>query len=97
VFDSSNLHLHDLVVGDGFRGRGRGWAKRMLRHLTHIARSFRYERISLVAVGGTAGFWSAHGYRTHREIALPAGYGPDAVYMSRLILHYLESGQASTL
>lgn len=83
VFSSSNLHLHDIVVGDGYRGRG--WAKRMLRHLTDTARSFRYERISLVAVGGTAGFWSAHGYRAHREIALPAGYGPDAVYMSRTI------------
>jgi len=84
VFRSSNLHLHDIVIGDGFRGRG--WAKRMLRHLTETARSFRYEQISLVAVGGTAGFWSAHGYRVHPEVAVPPGYGPDAVYMSRVIV-----------
>jgi ornithine decarboxylase len=83
VFRSSNLHLHDIVVGDEFRGRG--WAKRMLRHLTDTARSLRYERISLVAVGGTTGFWSAHGYRVHPEITLPTGYGADAVYMSRVI------------
>jgi ornithine decarboxylase len=83
VFRSSNLHLHDMVVGDEFRGRG--WAKRLLRHLTDTAMSSRYKRISLVAVGGTAGFWSAHGYRVHSDIALPAGYGPDAVYMSRVI------------
>ncbi|MFD9498949.1 GNAT family N-acetyltransferase [Streptomyces sp. NPDC060035] len=83
VFSSSNLHLHDIVIGDEFRGRG--WARRMLRHLTDTARSFRYEQISLVAVGGTTGFWSTHGYRPHPEIALPAGYGPDAVYMSRAI------------
>lgn len=83
VFSSSNLHLHDIVIGDEFRNRG--WAKRMLRHLTDTAISFRYERISLVAVGGTTGFWSAHGYRVHPEVALSAGYGADAVYMSRVI------------
>jgi len=84
VFRSSNLHLHDIVIGDGFRGLG--WAKRLLRHLTDTARSFRYERISLIAVGGTAGFWSARGYRVHPEVAVSPGYGPDAVYMSRVIV-----------
>jgi ornithine decarboxylase len=83
VFRSSNLHLHDIVIGDEFRGRG--WAKRMLRHLTDTAKSFRYERISLVAVDGTAGFWTAHGYHVHPEITLSDGYGPNAVYMSRVI------------
>ena len=83
VFRSSNLHLHDVVVGAGLRGRG--WARRMLRQLTDTARSFRYERISLVAVGGSAGFWSAQGYRAQPRVALPGGYGPDAVYMSRVI------------
>ncbi|MCX5141824.1 GNAT family N-acetyltransferase [Streptomyces sp. NBC_00338] len=83
VFRSSNLHLHDIVVADELRGRG--WAKRMLRQLTDTARSLRYERVSLVAVGGTADFWAARDYRVHPEIVLPAGYGPDAVYMSRAI------------
>ncbi|MFE7574201.1 GNAT family N-acetyltransferase [Streptomyces sp. NPDC057521] len=83
VFSSSNLHLHDLVIGS--ESRNRGWATRMVRHLTDAARALRYERISLIAVSGTAGFWSRHGYRPHPEVALPDGYGPDALYMSRAL------------
>ncbi|WP_372671787.1 GNAT family N-acetyltransferase [Amycolatopsis kentuckyensis] len=93
VFRSPNLHLHDIVVGDELRGRG--WAKRLLRHLTETARSFRYERISLIAVGGTTGFWAAQGYRAHPEVAVPAGYGPDAVYMSREIAGATENPRAA--
>ncbi|MFJ7629582.1 GNAT family N-acetyltransferase [Streptomyces sp. NPDC097595] len=84
VFSSSNLHLHDLVIGAEFRNRG--WATRMLRHLTDAAGALRFERISLIAVSGTAGFWSGHGYRPHPDVALPAGYGPDALYMSRALI-----------
>ncbi|WP_377273790.1 GNAT family N-acetyltransferase [Peterkaempfera sp. SMS 1(5)a] len=90
VHRSSNLHLHDIVIGDDFRRRG--WAKHLLRHLTDIASSSGYERISLVAVGGTTGFWSARGYHVHPEIPLPPGYGPDAVYMSRVIAGTTELG-----
>ncbi|BCJ52801.1 hypothetical protein Asp14428_42760 [Actinoplanes sp. NBRC 14428] len=57
----------------------------MLRHLTDTARSSEYEQISLIAVGGTSGFWSTHGYRPHPEVDVPPGYGPGAVYMSRPI------------
>lgn len=78
-----NLHLHDLVVAEEFRGRG--LACRLVRHLTVTAAMRRYERISLVAVGGSEAFWTARGYRTHREVAPPAGYGADAVYMSRTV------------
>ncbi|MGW3959576.1 GNAT family N-acetyltransferase [Amycolatopsis sp. NPDC005003] len=81
VFRSANLHLHDIVVAAGLRGRG--WGTRLLRHLTDAARSHRYERLSLIAVGGAAGFWAAQGFRAHPEVVLPDGYGPDAVYMSR--------------
>ncbi|GGS21327.1 N-acetyltransferase [Streptomyces aureoverticillatus] len=77
---SGNLHLHDLVVAEGFRGRG--LARRLLRHLTTAARAQTYERISLVAVAGSETFWAAQGYRAHREIPLPDSYGTDAVYMS---------------
>jgi ornithine decarboxylase len=81
VFESSNLHLHDLVVGDSFRGMG--WAKRMLRHLTATAESLGYSRISLVAVAGMDGFWSARDFEPHPDVALPEAYGKEAVYMSR--------------
>ncbi|WP_306298034.1 GNAT family N-acetyltransferase [Streptomyces sp. 13-12-16] len=80
AYDSRNLHLHDLVIADDLRGRGLGG--RLLRHLTLVARRSSYERISLVAVGGTAGFWAGHGYRPEPGAELPAGYGDGAVYMS---------------
>ena len=83
AYHSANLHLHDIVVSAELRGRG--WGTRLLRHLTDAARSFRYERISLIAVDGAAGFWSTRGFRAHPEVTLPAGYGPGAVYMSRPI------------
>ncbi|TCO47353.1 GNAT family N-acetyltransferase [Actinocrispum wychmicini] len=83
-FDSRNLHLHDLVIADRFRGGG--LASQLLGHLTDTARSNRYERMSLVAVAGSDAFWSANGFRAHSEVPLPRGYGDDAVYMSRSLL-----------
>lgn len=80
VFHSRNLHLHDLVVGEAHRGDG--LAGELLRRVTTAACAKRYQRISLVSVGGSEGFWSARGFHALREIALPASYGPDAVYMS---------------
>ncbi|MDQ1656607.1 MAG: ornithine decarboxylase [Cryptosporangiaceae bacterium] len=83
-FDTSNLHLHDLVIAKRYRGLG--LARRLLARLTATARDSGYGRISLVAVAGTAGFWSAQGYRGHPRVPVPAGYGPDAAYMSRTLV-----------
>jgi ribosomal protein S18 acetylase RimI-like enzyme len=83
TFRSPNLHLHDLVIAEGLRRRGLG--RRLLHHLTAAARSDVYNRISLVAVGGSDAFWLANGYREHPEIALPDSYGPNALYMSKAI------------
>ncbi|MFI2710578.1 GNAT family N-acetyltransferase [Micromonospora sp. NPDC018662] len=80
-FRSPNLHLHDLVVAPGYRRRGLGG--RLLTHLSTEARRQAYRTVSLVAVGDSAGFWTARGFRRHPEITLPAGYGPGAAYMSR--------------
>ncbi|MBE1574371.1 GNAT family N-acetyltransferase [Amycolatopsis roodepoortensis] len=81
--DSRNLHLHDLVVAKDFRRHG--LATRLVRHLTLRAVSLSYERISLVAVAGSGGFWSANGYQACPGAGFPAGYGEDAVYMSRAL------------
>jgi GNAT superfamily N-acetyltransferase len=81
VFHSRNLHLHDLVIAEEFRGRG--LAKSLLRHFTGTAGAKGYEGISLIAVSGSDTFWAANGYRAHREVTPPTGYGADAVYMSR--------------
>ncbi|MFF2963494.1 GNAT family N-acetyltransferase [Streptomyces sp. NPDC057963] len=83
VFHSRNLHLHDLVVAE--ESRGRGLAKRLLRHVMGTAAAKGYEEISLVAVSGSDTFWSANGYTARHEVAPPAGYGADAVYMSRTV------------
>ncbi|WP_327068887.1 GNAT family N-acetyltransferase [Kitasatospora sp. NBC_01250] len=80
---SRNLHLHDLVIAPGARGRRLG--TRLLAHLTATAAAKGYERISLVAVGGAHTFWAAHGFAAHPGIALPTGYGPDAHYMSSTV------------
>ncbi|WP_406277757.1 GNAT family N-acetyltransferase [Embleya sp. NBC_00896] len=83
AFRSPNLHLHDLVIAENLRGRG--LAKRLLRHLTTTAGSRAHERISLIAVGGSETFWSTNGYKAHHEVELPSSYGPNAVYMSRAV------------
>jgi ribosomal protein S18 acetylase RimI-like enzyme len=77
---SANLHLHDLVIAPELRDRG--WGRHLVRHLVSTGRSQAYERISLVSVGATAGFWAACGFRAHWRVVLPASYGPGAVYMS---------------
>jgi GNAT superfamily N-acetyltransferase len=79
----ANLHLHDLVVGEEFRGRG--WAGQLASHLTAVARSLRFETISLIAVGGSDRWWRTRGFQAHPEVSPPAGYGPGAVVMSRSI------------
>jgi len=75
-----NLHLHDIVVEE--RLRGRGWGLRLLNHLTLVAGSRGFERISLIAVGRSEPFWSARGFNVYPGIS-PDGYGANAVYMSK--------------
>ncbi|MEV8451614.1 GNAT family N-acetyltransferase [Streptomyces sp. NPDC052095] len=80
VFHSRNLHLHDLVVAEDLRRRG--LAGLLLGRLLTVAAAKGYATVSLVAVGGSDTFWAAQGFRAHRGITPPAGYGTGAVYMS---------------
>ncbi|KJK51700.1 hypothetical protein UK23_06215 [Lentzea aerocolonigenes] len=80
---SANLHLHDLVVAPDLRGRG--LAGKLLRHLTTVARDRDHDRVSLVAVGTSASFWAANGFRPCAAVTVPTGYGTNAVYMSKPI------------
>ncbi|MFF2010034.1 GNAT family N-acetyltransferase [Streptomyces sp. NPDC058195] len=80
VFHSRNLHLHDLVIAEDLRGRGLG--RVLLGRLVAVAGTKGYGTVSLVAVGGSDTFWAASGFRPHRDVTPPAGYGADAVYMS---------------
>ncbi|MFJ3789590.1 GNAT family N-acetyltransferase [Kitasatospora sp. NPDC090091] len=81
--DSRNLHLHDLVIAEELRGRD--VALRFVRHVRAEAQRQGFERISVVAVRRTDVLLAMLGYRTHREVAVPACYGPRAVYMSMAI------------
>jgi diaminopimelate decarboxylase/GNAT superfamily N-acetyltransferase len=81
--ESSNLHLHDMVISEDMRGRGLG--KFLLHHLMLTARARLFERISAVAVGGAETFWSANGFHAHRGADIPPSYGADAVYLSRSV------------
>ncbi|MEU2084365.1 GNAT family N-acetyltransferase [Streptomyces albus] len=83
VSGSRNLHLHDLVVAP--RLRRRGLAQRLLHHLTRTALARGYEQISLVAVGRSQRFWAARGFTPQPAAGTPAGYGKNAVYMSRAL------------
>ena len=81
TYRGTNLHLHDLVVAPGFRGRGRGAG--LVRTLTAAAQALGYRRISLVAVHGSTPFWAAQGFRAVPGVVVPAHYGPDAAYLAR--------------
>ncbi|MGQ4511090.1 GNAT family N-acetyltransferase [Streptomyces sp. DW26H14] len=83
TFESANLHLHDLVIAEDLRGRGLGG--HLLSHLTAVAATAGFERISLVAVGGSDTFWAGNGFTAHAEIVPTGDYGADAVYMSRTV------------
>ncbi|WP_316528552.1 GNAT family N-acetyltransferase [Kitasatospora brasiliensis] len=75
----SNLHAHDLVIAE--RARGRGLARRLMRHLEETGRAADRRTLSLVAVHGSQLVWARLGYRARPEIDLPASYGAEAVYM----------------
>ncbi|BBB01206.1 hypothetical protein RVR_8490 [Actinacidiphila reveromycinica] len=80
AFTSRKLHLHDLAIAGDARGRGLG--TRLLGRLTEAAREQGFDRISLIAVGGSHTFWSAHGFTARPGAVDVHGYGPDAVYMT---------------
>ncbi|MGW2229709.1 GNAT family N-acetyltransferase [Streptomyces formicae] len=80
---SRNLHLHDVVIAEDLRHQG--LARHLVGHLMETARAHGYERISLIAVGGSDTFWSARGFTAREGEAAPAGYGPGAVYMHRAV------------
>ncbi|MFD0346272.1 hypothetical protein ACFQ0M_09685 [Kitasatospora aburaviensis] len=65
--------------------RGRDVALRFVRHVRAQAQRQGFERISVVAVRRTDVLLAMLGYRTHREVPVPACYGPRAVYMSMAI------------
>jgi ribosomal protein S18 acetylase RimI-like enzyme len=81
VYSSQNLHVHDLVIAERYRGQG--LARRLLDQLMLVVEREGYQWLSLVAVSGSHFFWKAQGYDFCSEIVLPKSYGEGACYMSR--------------
>ncbi|WP_424216601.1 GNAT family N-acetyltransferase (plasmid) [Streptomyces sp. BI20] len=79
--DADNLHLHDIVVAAP--ARGRRLADLLLHELVDRARTRGHRTVSLVAVSGTAPYWTARGFTPRPADPAPTGYGPDAVPMTR--------------
>lgn len=78
------LYLHDLALLPAARGTGAGRAA--VQYLAALARSLGLPTVSLVAVGGTSGFWERVGFATVSvpDLAPVLGtYDPGARYMVR--------------
>lgn len=76
--ENADYYLHDIALLPHTRGSGAG--KAALAFVIDHARSRGFERVSLVAVNGADGFWSAQGF-DHVEMPGGSPYGPDTFAM----------------
>jgi ribosomal protein S18 acetylase RimI-like enzyme len=78
------FYIHDIALLPETRRSGAGRAAVGL--LTAQAAALGLPTVSLVAIGGSHGFWQGQGFCTHREAGLDAKlatYGPAARFMVR--------------
>ncbi|MER5866266.1 GNAT family N-acetyltransferase [Kitasatospora sp. NPDC002040] len=80
VYESDNLHVHDVVIAKDQQSRN--LAEVLMVQFHSRARELGYQSVSMVAVRGSEILTRLLGYRSNREVALPASYGRRAVYMS---------------
>lgn len=83
--DADVWYIHDVALRSS--ARGRGGASRLAPIIAHVARRAGFERLALVAVNGSAPFWSRQGFGRvdHDGLAAKlASYGEGAAYMERL-------------
>jgi len=82
--DADAYYLHDLALLPQMRGAGA--ASACVERLAAHARTEGFDRMALVAVGGSAGFWRRQGFREVHDEALAralASYDDAARYMVR--------------
>lgn len=81
------MYIHDMAVGPSARGGGAG--RQLLERVHAVAERLSLRRHCLVAVQGAASFWERHGFRRQEAgsgiDSCLARYGPDAVYMERIV------------
>lgn len=84
--DATNYYIHDVALTPGVRGAGH--AAEIVATLAGHARSIGCSAMSLVAVNGSAVFWSRHGFAQAKAPSLAtklASYGDDALFMVRAL------------
>ena len=77
---SLNLYLHDLALAR--ESRGKGVAKKLVENLIDIAKAQGFNKILLVAVQNSGGFWSKFGFLSMPSSEICPSYGENAQLMS---------------
>ncbi|MEO5900658.1 MAG: GNAT family N-acetyltransferase [Ilumatobacteraceae bacterium] len=78
----STLHVHDVCVDAGFRGRG--IASGLMAGFTDLAASLGLRSMSAVAVNGAEALWCSLGWSASGREP-PPGYPPEAVALHRQV------------
>ena len=74
------LYLHDLAVSNNARESGIG--KQLSSKLIEVAKLRQFNRVLLVAVQGSGGYWSKFGFREVHNASICSSYGTNAKLMS---------------
>jgi len=77
---SLNLYLHDLALADS--ARGKGIAKKLVENLIYNAKVQGFEKILLVAVQNSIGFWGKFGFLNVPNVVICSSYGDNAQLMA---------------
>ena len=80
-------YIHDLALA--YSARGHGMAEQIVDEIVMLARSLKLASVSLVAVGGSDGFWKRQKFRIVSTADLNnklEPYGAQAYYMERPVL-----------
>ena len=79
---ADSWYIHDLALAP--QARGTGAAGRVVAHAVGLARAAGLGSLSLMSVGGSAGFWRRQGFEAAPAPAEKlASYGDGAAYMVR--------------
>jgi len=79
ITTSLNLYLHDLALARN--SRGKGIANKLVKNLIGIAKAQRFNKILLVAVQNSSGFWSKFGFLNIPNAVICQSYGHNAKLM----------------
>ena len=80
--DADVLYLHDIALLPAARGSGA--ASAAVTNLKKLALRYDYDRLALVSVNQTSGFWRGHGFEPETGETINrqlAGYGGESSYM----------------